>query len=59
MPDTDEINKTLGKLEEDLSQVKSIAEVQSALNEFSVETGLKVMLQHNDIFQATHEITLH
>lgn len=46
-------------LQLDLSQVKSIVTVQSALNEFSEETGLKVMLQHNDIFQATHEITLH
>lgn len=46
-------------LQLDLSQVESVAAVQEALAEFSKESGLKVMMQHNDIFQATHEVTLH
>lgn len=46
-------------LQLDLSNVSSIAAIQEALVEFSEETGLKVMMQHNDIFQATHEVTLH
>ncbi|WP_136808060.1 glycine cleavage system protein R [Desulfosediminicola flagellatus] len=46
-------------LQLDLSGVSSIATVQNALTDFSAETGLKVMMQHNDIFQATHEVTLH
>lgn len=46
-------------LQLDLSHVRSVAEVQDDLAEFSQETGLTVMMQHNDIFQATHEVTLH
>lgn len=46
-------------LQLDLSGVASISSVQDALAEFSKESGLTVMMQHNDIFQATNEITLH
>jgi glycine cleavage system transcriptional repressor len=46
-------------LQLDLSAVDSIAAIQEALGKFSEENGLKVMMQHNDIFQATHEVTLH
>ena len=46
-------------LQLDLSQVCSVAEVQDDLGRFSEETGLTVMMQHNDIFQATQEVTLH
>jgi len=46
-------------LQLDLTKVGSIATVQQELVQFSEETDLKVMLQHNDIFQATHEVTLH
>jgi len=46
-------------LQLDLSQVESLEKLQEDLAEFSKTSGLKVMLQHNDIFQATHEVTLH
>lgn len=46
-------------LQLDLSQVESVAKVQDEIVGFSKETGLKVMMQHNDIFKATHEVTLH
>ena len=46
-------------LPHDLSKVESISDVQDELAAFSRETGLTVMMQHNDIFKATNEITLH
>jgi len=46
-------------LQLDLSQVESLEKLQEDLVEFSKSSGLKVMMQHNDIFQATHEVTLH
>lgn len=46
-------------LQLDLSQIDSLDKVQEDLAEFARTTGLKVMMQHNDIFQATHEVTLH
>jgi len=46
-------------LQLDLSQVDSLENVQEDLAEFSRTSGLTVMMQHNDIFQATHEVTLH
>lgn len=46
-------------LQLDLSQVESVATIQDALADFSKESGLTVMMQHNDIFQATNEVTLH
>lgn len=46
-------------LQLDLSGVESLKTVQEDLVEFSQSTGLTVMMQHNDIFQATHEVTLH
>ena len=45
-------------LQLDLSKVNSIPQVQADLTEFSDQTGLKVMMQHYDIFQATNEISL-
>lgn len=45
-------------LQLDLSKVKSIPRIQEALTDFSQESGLKVMMQHYDIFQATNEISL-
>lgn len=52
-------NKYTMVLQLDLSNVESISSIQDALADFSKETGLTVMMQHNDIFQATNEITLH
>ena len=42
----------------DLNCCTSIADVRSDLRQFSEETGLKVVLQHLDIFRAMHEINL-
>jgi predicted amino acid-binding ACT domain protein len=41
----------------DLSQVDSMAGFRADLDTFSAKTGLGVVLQHNDIFQATSEIS--
>ena len=46
-------------LQLDLSRVDSIKRVQDDLVKFSKSSGLTVMMQHNDIFQATNEVTLH
>ena len=45
-------------LQLDLGNVKSINDIQIAFDKFAQATGLKVTMQHNDIFQATHEVTL-
>lgn len=45
-------------LQIDLDQVASIKDIREDLENFSQESGLRVMMQHNDIFHATHEITL-
>jgi predicted amino acid-binding ACT domain protein len=45
-------------LEIDLSRCASIREVRQALADFGREHGLKVVLQHNDIFKAVNEISL-
>ena len=45
-------------LEIDLSGCASIREVRQALADFGREHGLKVVLQHNDIFKAVNEISL-
>lgn len=34
-------------------------ELQARLEEYATNNGLTVMMQHNDIFQVTNEITLH
>lgn len=45
-------------LEIDLSRCASIREVRHALADFGREHGLRVVLQHNDIFKAVNEISL-
>jgi glycine cleavage system transcriptional repressor len=42
----------------DLSHCISISEVRHNLQEFSRETGIKIVLQHRDIFKAMNEIDL-
>ena len=42
----------------DLKHCISIGEVRRDLQQFSRETGLKVVLQHHDIFRAVNEINL-
>ena len=41
----------------DLSRCASIVGVRAALQNFAATTGLTVVLQHNDIFRATHDIS--
>ena len=36
-----------------------MSELQEKLDTYAAENGLTVMIQHNDIFQVTNEITLH
>ncbi len=45
-------------LQLDLSKVESIQEVRRDLQEYAEQTGLHIMMQHNDIFKVTHEVTL-
>lgn len=45
-------------LQLDLSNIASIKDVRDDLAEYADRTGLKVVLQHNDIFRVTHEITM-
>ncbi|MCE1254784.1 MAG: hypothetical protein LWX83_14710 [Anaerolineae bacterium] len=42
----------------DLKQCESIQQVRSDLQQFSLKTGLRVVLQHYDIFRAVNEINL-
>ena len=42
----------------DLNQCISINAVRADLQFFAQETGLKVVLQHHDIFKAVNEINL-
>lgn len=37
----------------------SLATLQLELEEYSRHSGLTIMMQHNDIFQVTNEVTLH
>lgn len=37
----------------------SLTTLQQELEEYSQQSGLTIMMQHNDIFQVTNEITLH
>ena len=43
-------------LQLDLSNIHSLEKFQDELSGFGNETGLKLVLQHNDIFRATNEI---
>lgn len=45
-------------LQLDCSGVKSIDDIRTSLTSCAVEAGLTVVLQHEDIFKATSEITL-
>lgn len=45
-------------LQLDLSEIESIVDVRRDLAKYAEETGLHVMMQHNDIFKVTHEVTL-
>jgi glycine cleavage system transcriptional repressor len=42
----------------DLSRSNSVAEVRADLKQFAIDHGLKVVLQHYDIFRAVNEINL-
>ena len=37
----------------------SLEKLQQNLEEYSRQSGLTIMMQHNDIFQVTNEVTLH
>ena len=45
-------------LQLDLSHITSIKDVRDDLAGYAENTGLRVVLQHNDIFRVTHEITM-
>jgi len=45
-------------LQLDLSHIVSIKDVRDDLAEYADRAGLQVVLQHNDIFRVTHEITM-
>jgi glycine cleavage system transcriptional repressor len=45
-------------LQLDLSHINSIKDVRDDLAEYAEKTGLAVVLQHNDIFRVTHEVTM-
>jgi len=46
-------------LQLDLRNIASMDTVAADLEIFSRDSGLKLVLQHNDIFRVTNEITLH
>ncbi|MDR3629691.1 MAG: ACT domain-containing protein [Desulfocapsaceae bacterium] len=45
-------------LQLDLSSIASIKEVRDDLDAYAKKTGLRVVLQHNDIFRVTNEISM-
>ena len=45
-------------LQLDLSHIASIKDVRDDLAEYADKTGLRVVLQHNDIFRVTNEIAM-
>lgn len=45
-------------LQLDLSRVESVDTIRTSLTRYAVESGLTVVLQHEDIFKATSEINL-
>jgi glycine cleavage system transcriptional repressor len=45
-------------LQLDLSTIASIKDVRDDLAEYADRTGLQIVLQHNDIFRVTHEVTM-
>jgi glycine cleavage system transcriptional repressor len=45
-------------LQLDLSHIDSIKDVRDDLAEYADKTGLRVVLQHNDIFRVTNEIAM-
>lgn len=46
-------------LQLDMRQIASIEHIAADLDIFSRDSGLKLVIQHNDIFRVTNEITLH
>ena len=46
-------------LQLDLGRIASLADFRRDLEQFASDTGLKVTLQHNVIFQATNDVHLH
>ncbi len=45
-------------LQLDLSHISSIKDIRDDLALYAKETGLHVVLQHNDIFRVTHEVIM-
>lgn len=45
-------------LQVDLSRCASLNTVRRQLQQFTLQSGIQMVLQHNDIFAATHEITM-
>ncbi len=43
-------------LQLDLSDIQSLEDFKAELSGFGNDSGLKLVLQHNDIFRATNEI---
>ena len=51
-------NQYMMILQVDLSRCASLKTVQRKLLQSAQKSGIKMVLQHNDIFQAMHEITM-
>ncbi len=45
-------------LQLDLSKSESIQKIREDLHEYAKETGLHIMMQHNDIFRVTQEVAM-
>ena len=45
-------------LQLDLSHIAAIKDVRDDLAGYADKTGLRIVLQHNDIFRVTHEISM-
>ena len=45
-------------LQLDLSHIETIKDVRDDLAGYADKTGLRIVLQHNDIFRVTHEISM-
>ena len=45
-------------LQVDLSRCTSLKSIQRKLQQFVQASGIRMVLQHNDIFEATHGITM-
>lgn len=45
-------------LQIDLTKIDNIKKLREELAEYAEDAGLRVMMQHSDIFKVTHEVTL-